>query len=234
MSSKTAKPLGFLGAAGLILFTGSVALALDMADLDTVDPVVSQHNGLSALGSAQLGADLGPRIELDVTVGTRWKDAQLLGCGHVLAVPADSFALQARGQMPCQLRIQAVHRVTEEPSTSAPVTIDGTPSDVVEVALAMPRRWGQLGLLLFPEGDGTARLTRLDGGTPSEPSSLVDGAVVLAVDGIPVGNFSPEELVALDGGPLGSEVVLTVLEDGEEVDIVVARELSLIGRAKSG
>ncbi len=176
---------------------------------------------------------LGPRLTLEVDGGARWTQRKLVGCGHVMEVPANTVQIQARGPMPCQLRLQAVHRVTMEPVSSAPLTVDGGPESELELALEMPRRWGQLGLLIFPEDDESARLTRLDGDLSPAVGPLADGALITAVDGIPVGHFSPEELVALDSGPLGSEVVLTVAgADGVEQDVPVEREVALLSRTR--
>ena len=191
--------------------------------------------GLPQLSAHALRApamDLGPRLDVTVERAPRWTDMRLVGCGHVQPVRGTSVTIQARGHLPCQLRLLATHRVSLEPVTSAAITIDGSAEEELLIDVHMPRRWGQLGLLIFPEGDGTARLTRLDGDPEPANPLLVDGAVVTAIDGIPVDHFSPEELVALDAGPLGSALVLTVEQDGIEQDVELTRELSALARTR--
>jgi hypothetical protein len=175
---------------------------------------------------------LGPRLDVSVERAPRWTDVQLVGCGHIQSVRGSSLVLQARGRLPCQVRLKATHRVTLEPVTSEPITVDGSAEDQLTIDLQMPRRWGQLGLLVFPEGDGTARITRLDGDPDPDNPLLVDGAVVTAIDGIPVDHFSPEELVALDAGPLGSELIFTIEVDGVEEDVELVREVSTLARTR--
>lgn len=195
-------------------------------------PLPGELPQLHADALRPLADALGPRLDISVERAPRWTDMQLVGCGHVQPVRGSSLVVQARGRLPCQVRLHATHRVTLEPVTSEAITVDGSAEDELAIDLQMPRRWGQLGLLVFPEGDGTARITRLDGDPAPDNPLLADGAVVTAIDGIPVDNFSPEELVALDAGPLGGTLVFTIDVDGVEEDVELVREVSTLARTR--
>lgn len=116
----------------------------------------------------------------------------------------------------------AVQRAGEELSFDVtfgtrPEDIGGMPDDM-DIVPPMMGRMNLLGVELDLTEDGL-RIVSIDSESPLAESGLQEGDLVTAIDGEPVGDLLPRELLqALDGV---DEVTLTVQRDGEEVEVVI-------------
>lgn len=61
--------------------------------------------------------------------------------------------------------------------------------------------------------------------SPGEKAGLLPGDIIAEVDGIDVYGKKSEETVILIKGPEGTEVVLTIIRDGEKMEVPVTREV---------
>jgi carboxyl-terminal processing protease len=68
------------------------------------------------------------------------------------------------------------------------------------------------------------RVLQVMAGTPAEEAGLLDGDVVTGVDGGSLGGATIDDSVRLIRGPRGSKVTLTVLRDGQALDLAITRD----------
>lgn len=110
------------------------------------------------------------------------------------------------------------------------------PPDEYEAALddALGQFEGIGAVMATEDGQGEAcapideecqlRVLQVMAGTPAEEAGLRDGDVVTGVDGGSLGGATIDDSVRLIRGPRGSKVTLTVLRDGQELDLTITRD----------
>lgn len=111
-----------------------------------------------------------------------------------------------------------------------PVAVTLRPGSVSKATLRLTDRVaGGVGVRAGRHPHGVVLAKVLDD-SPAFDAGLREGDVVVAVDGAPTVDMSLRAFVDEAVGPQGTEVVYTVLRDGEEVDVPMVRE----GRASGG
>ena len=110
------------------------------------------------------------------------------------------------------------------------------PPDEYEAALdnALGQFEGIGAVMATEDGQGEAcalidaecqlRVLQVMAGTPAEEAGLLDGDVVTGVDGGSLGGATIDDSVRLIRGPRGSKVTLTVLRDGQALDLAITRD----------
>ncbi len=144
------------------------------------------------------------------------------GCGaNVQVDPHGSFFAQI-DPGPCTLF--AVRRDGGVTVRSVPVELDPAPGEDVVVDLALPT-WvaASAGLDLRQDEDGATRIGPVPPDGHAAELGLAEGDVILAVDGTDLAGLSLWDVSDLEVGPDGTEVVYTVLRDGEPVELTVTR-----------
>jgi len=108
-------------------------------------------------------------------------------------------------------------------SASRPVTLaEGQALDVGELPVRLrPLTPGTLGAELLPLEDGQVVIVDVMPGSPAEKAGLLEGDVLVSVDGAPV-TGTKEAMLRLNGAP-STSVVLTVRREGTEQSISVVR-----------
>lgn len=145
------------------------------------------------------------------------------GCGAYVQVDAHGGFFAQVDPGPCTLF--AVRRDGAVTVRSTPVELDPKPGEDVVVDLILPT-WtaASAGVELHQGGDGAVTLGPVRPGTAGQAAGLVDGEVVLAIDGVDVRGLSLWEISDLEVGPAGSEVRYTVERGGEAEEVTVERE----------
>jgi len=89
----------------------------------------------------------------------------------------------------------------------------------------MRGHFGGIGAWVSANEEGQLVLTPMSD-SPAEAAGVLEGDILVAVDGQPVDEMSGDEAVALIRGPVGSEVLLTLLRmgTGETLDVSVTRD----------
>jgi hypothetical protein len=155
-------------------------------------------------------------------IGAAEGQVAVQGCGaNVQVDPHGSFFAQI-DPGPCTLF--AVRRDGGVTVRSVPVELNPAPGEDVVVDLALPT-WlaASAGLDLRQDDDGATRIGPVvPGGTAAE-LGLVEGDEILAVDGTDVEGLSLWDVSDLEVGPDGTDVVYTVLRDGEPVELTLTR-----------
>lgn len=144
------------------------------------------------------------------------------GCGaNVQVDPHGSFFAQV-DPGPCTLF--AVRRDGAVTVRSIPVPLDPAPGEDLVVDLEIPT-WhaASVGMEIRQDGDGATRIGPVNPDGPAAEASLAQGDPILGVDGRDVRGLSLWEVMDLAVGPDGTEVVYTVLRDGERVDVTLTR-----------
>jgi RNA polymerase sigma factor (sigma-70 family) len=117
------------------------------------------------------------------------------------------------------------------PRLDTSMTVDaGATLGPIEVELSRlvddePPRIEQIGIGVHfePVGDHL-RIGQLTPGAPAARAGLEIGDIVTAVDGTPVGPLGLEGVIARLRGPRGAPVTLTLLRDGQLVDLTLVRD----------
>ncbi|HLL02683.1 MAG TPA: carboxypeptidase regulatory-like domain-containing protein [Myxococcaceae bacterium] len=106
---------------------------------------------------------------------------------------------------------------------SRPVTLaEGQELDVGELPVRLrPLTPGTIGAELLPLEDGQVLIVGVMPGSPAEKAGLLEGDVLLSVDGAPV-TGTKQAILRLNGAP-STSVVLTVRREGTEQSISVIR-----------
>jgi S1-C subfamily serine protease len=106
---------------------------------------------------------------------------------------------------------------------SRPVTLaEGQALDVGEIPVRpRPLIPGTIGAELVPDDDGQLLIVGVMPGSPAEKAGLLEGDVLLSVDGAPV-TGPKQAMLRLNGAP-STSVVLTVRREGTEQSISVVR-----------
>lgn len=147
------------------------------------------------------------------------------GCGRPVRVDRDGGFFLDIDPEPCELR--ATWRDGMFTLRSDPVPVDPRSGEEVVLDLRTPAwRGAGVGTQIRTVDEGV-EIMKVWADTPAERAGLQPGDVVVALDGAPVAGWSTEEFVDVAVGPAGSEVVYTVLRDGEQVQVTMKRaELS--------
>lgn len=144
------------------------------------------------------------------------------GCGaNVQVDPHGGFFAQI-DPGPCTLF--AVRRDGGVTVRSIPVALDPAPGEDLVVDLALPT-WqaASAGVDLRQDADGATVIGPVGPDGPAAELGLAEGDVVLAVDGTELLGLSLWEVSDLEVGPEGTDVIYTVLRDGERVELTLTR-----------
>jgi carboxyl-terminal processing protease len=99
--------------------------------------------------------------------------------------------------------------------------------DPEEYALSITHQQGQFGGIGATVGvlDGQVIVTAPIPGTPAERAGIKAGDAILAVDGTPTAGMGVEKVVLLIRGPEETQVIVTILHEGESspVDLAIMR-----------
>jgi carboxyl-terminal processing protease len=102
-----------------------------------------------------------------------------------------------------------------------------SPDDAADMRLQTTGEFGGLGLEVTQE-EGWVKVVSPMDGTPAAAAGLTTGDFITAVDGESLMGLTLDEAVEMMRGPVGSEVVLTVVREGEEpaepFDVSVVRD----------
>ncbi len=107
------------------------------------------------------------------------------------------------------------------------------PSDFQEMQTDTRGEFGGLGIEVTLEDGYVKVITPMDG-TPAFEAGVEAGDYITAVDGENILGFSLEEAVDLMRGPVGSDIIVTVVRDGleEPLDITITRDTIKLTAAK--
>ena len=107
---------------------------------------------------------------------------------------------------------------------SEPVSVDLRADRDATLSFTLPEEEiGGIGFQLAEHPDGI-EIQRVYPDTPAALAGLRPGDIIIAVEGIAAAELSTEGFVRLGTGPVGSEVLLTLLHaDGEEEDLTLIR-----------
>jgi hypothetical protein len=150
-------------------------------------------------------------------------EVSLEGCG---ATPADvvdrdgAFFLPTIGEG-CRLRAWRTHGALRVPGPWAAVSpVSGSE---VEVRLSVPT-WqpAGMGIQIRPDEDGM-RVTRVLAGSPAEAAGVLEGDLVLSIDGVSTAGMDLDTFLQYGLGPDGSEVELEVASGDGEAEILPVR-----------
>ncbi len=148
---------------------------------------------------------------------------EIRGCGLFQRLDRDGGFYAEVDAEPCTLiatRQDGLFRMRSDPLYLEPL-----PGEDLLVELVLPPwRAAGVGTVLRQRRDGIY-IQEVRPDTPSEVAGLRAGDRILALDGEDVADYAVWEFVDIALGPEGSEVVYTVDRAGEEVDIVMVREL---------
>ena len=148
--------------------------------------------------------------------------ATVMGCGTRTRVDADGGFFMEVPPEPCELR--ATRRDGPFMVRSDLVWVDPQSGQDVILDLDLPEwKAGGVGVNVMPHPEGVA-VKGVMPDTPAEDAGLMPNDLILAVDGISSLGMTTAEFVDLAVGPEGTDVIYTVLRDGEEWDVVMARE----------
>jgi carboxyl-terminal processing protease len=116
--------------------------------------------------------------------------------------------------------VRGVLATIEDPYT---ILVEPSPRELEKDALR--GSFGGIGAWVAQREDGAIVLTPMDG-RPAAEAGVLQGDIVVAVDGTDTQGLLRDDVVALIRGPIGSSVRLTVLreESGETLEIDVRRE----------
>jgi hypothetical protein len=154
-------------------------------------------------------------------------EVSLEGCG---ATPADlvdrdgGFFLPTIGEG-CRLRAWRTHGSLRVPGPWVAVTpVSGTE---VEVRLSVPT-WqpAGMGIQIRPDAEGM-RVTRVLSGSPAEAAGVLEGDLLLSIDGVSTVGMDLDTFLQYGLGPEGSEVELEVASGDGEAEILPVRRALL-------
>ena len=150
-------------------------------------------------------------------------DVFVFGCGgHATTDSSGAFYMEVTPEK-CELsamRSDGAFRVR-----SAPVPVDPRGGAEITLDLSLPAfRAAGVGTQIQAE-DGGIHLLKVYPGTPAAESGLVEGDLVVALDGEDISGLDADEFVDRALGPDGSQVTYTVLRDGTPTDVVMTRRV---------
>jgi carboxyl-terminal processing protease len=102
-----------------------------------------------------------------------------------------------------------------------------SPEDAAKMRVQTQGEFGGLGLEVTQE-EGWVKVVSPMDGTPADAAGLQTGDFITAVDGQTLMGFALDEAVELMRGPVGSEVVLTIVRQGEEGETVEPFDVSIV------
>ena len=107
------------------------------------------------------------------------------------------------------------------------------PSDFAEMQVDTRGEFGGLGIEVTQEEGYVKVITPMDG-TPAMEAGVEAGDFIIAVDGESLLGLTLEESVELMRGPVGSEIILTVIREGleEPLDIDITRDVIKLTAAR--
>lgn len=86
-----------------------------------------------------------------------------------------------------------------------------------------PPPHGTIGAILGQQNDGRVFVRDTPADLGAAQAGLRPGDEILFIDGVQASSLSPERLSEMLGGPVGAEVQLTVLRDGQVLRVTVTR-----------
>ena len=162
--------------------------------------------------------------------------------GPLIAQEADRKAsvyeqLDLFGDIFERIRAQYVEEVDEEELIEAAIngmltSLDPhssylSPNDAEDMRVQTRGEFGGLGIEVTQE-DGFVKVVSPIDGTPADEAGMQAGDFITHVDGESVLGLTLDEAVEMMRGPVGSEIVITVVREGEEVtepfDVTIVRD----------
>ena len=100
-----------------------------------------------------------------------------------------------------------------------------SPEDAAQMRVETSGEFGGLGIEVTQE-DGWVKVVSPMDGTPAEAAGIMAGDFITAVDGESVLGLTLDDAVALMRGPVGSEIIITVVREGtaEPFDVSIIRD----------
>ncbi|HEY6725125.1 MAG TPA: PDZ domain-containing protein [Polyangiaceae bacterium] len=86
-----------------------------------------------------------------------------------------------------------------------------------------PPPHGTIGAILGQQNDGRVFVRDTPADLGAAQAGLQPGDEILFIDGVQASSLSPERLSEVLGGPVGADVQLTVLRDGQVLRVTVTR-----------
>lgn len=146
----------------------------------------------------------------------------VVGCGKRVTPDRDGTFYLDVDPGPCHL--QAVRRDGIFTVRSPVVDVDPRSGQEVVLDLGLPAfHAAGVGTQVVAR-DGGIGIKKVYPGTPADRAGLKDGDLVIALNGDDVSGWTTDEFVDVALGEAGSKVTYTVLRDGEQVDVDMARE----------
>lgn len=147
---------------------------------------------------------------------------QVVGCGRRITVDRDGgFFLEVDPTGPCEVR--AIRR--DGPFTLRSPAVEVTPGAGQEIILDMsmpPFRAAGVGTAIATTDEGIL-VENVIADSLAQRAGLQQGDIVIGLDGQDVSGWTTDEFIDLAIGPEGTEVVYTVLRDGERVEVRMVR-----------
>jgi hypothetical protein len=198
----------------------SGTLKLDGFSPTSLEATRSEQGWSCQVGDLQAAAVLTGRVR--TSRGLESGTLSITGCGGHASVDRDGGFFMEVAPEPCVLfaqRLDGVFRVR-----SLPTPVDPRAGRDVVIDLDLPS-WETSGVGVGLETHELGiSVTMVMPDSPAELAGIRPGDLIVAVDGEPAASFELDEFVDFAVGPPDTEVVYTLLRDGEEVSLTLVRE----------
>ena len=189
----------------MIVFPSSSEMTSLYIGLD--DPTLPRAEGLNSNND---GTEQGKGVNVQLLTATFWRDAHL---AHMVRNPFPNRNEVTRGSGPSRPRLRS----------SATCSAAFIAALYVLFVQCGPGSWPGGVHAIFGWSEEGVRVVNVPANGPAHTAGLHENDRVVAIDGVPVAGLSEEQVQKKLTGEVGTIAVLSVLRDGEPLEIKIER-----------